>query len=129
LVISPLRFTSSNCFFFQLNTCVHSPYVTPSLTRGWVCRLQLLLDLASTVILGSESHRTHDHISLSQIRDSSNLEGQVPEFISPKNRVAQLYPRHSGFHFCCLLRLAGLQWNYSTLPLYGIPFFSAQLLI
>jgi hypothetical protein len=28
--------------FFQLNTCGHSPYVT-SPTRGWVCRLQLLL--------------------------------------------------------------------------------------
>jgi hypothetical protein len=35
-----------------------------------------------------------DHILLSQIRDSPNLEGQVPVFISPRNRVAQLYPRH-----------------------------------
>jgi hypothetical protein len=26
------------------------------------------------------------------IWDSSNLEGQVPVFISPRNRVAQLYP-------------------------------------
>jgi hypothetical protein len=33
--------------FFQLNTCGHNPYVTSSLTRGWVCRLQLLLVLAS----------------------------------------------------------------------------------
>jgi hypothetical protein len=24
--------------FFQLDTCGHSPYVTSSLTRGWVCR-------------------------------------------------------------------------------------------
>jgi hypothetical protein len=38
-----------------------------SLTRGWVCRLQLLLALASAVILGSESHGTCDHILLSQI--------------------------------------------------------------
>jgi hypothetical protein len=30
-------------FIFQLNTCGYSPYVTCSLTRGWVCRLQLLL--------------------------------------------------------------------------------------
>jgi hypothetical protein len=37
--------------FFQLNPCGHSPYVTSSLTRGWVCRLQLLLILASAVIL------------------------------------------------------------------------------
>jgi hypothetical protein len=46
--------------------------------------------LASTVILGSESHRTPDHILLSQIPDSSNLESQVPVFISPSDRVAQL---------------------------------------
>jgi hypothetical protein len=43
-------------------------------------RLQLLLALASTVILGSETRRTRDHILLSQIRD---------------------------FLFCRLLRLAG----------------------
>jgi hypothetical protein len=40
-----------------------------SLTRGRVCRLQLLLALASAVILGSESRGTRDHILLSQIRD------------------------------------------------------------
>jgi hypothetical protein len=39
--------------FFQQNACGHSPYVTSSLTRGWVCRLQLLLVLASAVILRS----------------------------------------------------------------------------
>jgi hypothetical protein len=32
-----------------------------SLTRGWVCHLQLLLALASAVILGSKSHGTLDH--------------------------------------------------------------------
>jgi hypothetical protein len=93
LVISPLRLTTSN-YFFQLNTCLHSPYVTSSLTRGWACRLQLLLALASSVILRSESRGTHDHILLSQIRDSPHLEDQVPVFISPMNRVARLYPRH-----------------------------------
>jgi hypothetical protein len=30
-------------FIFQLNTCGYSRYVTSSLTRGWVCRSQLLL--------------------------------------------------------------------------------------
>jgi hypothetical protein len=35
--------------------------------------------LGSAVIFGSESHRTH-HILPSQIRDSHNLEGQVPIF-------------------------------------------------
>jgi hypothetical protein len=59
-----------------------------TLMRGWVSRLQLLLALASVVILRSESRGTHDHVLLSRIRDSSNLEGQVPLFISPRNRVA-----------------------------------------
>jgi hypothetical protein len=40
-----------------------------SLTRGRVCRLQLLLALASAVILRSESCGTRDHILLCQIRD------------------------------------------------------------
>jgi hypothetical protein len=48
-------------------------------------------DLLFTVILGSESHGTHD-ILLSQIRDSPTLDGQI------------------GFHFRRLLRLAGLRW-------------------
>jgi hypothetical protein len=45
----------------------------------------LLLALASAVILGSESHGTHDHILLSQIRDTPSLECQVPVFISPRH--------------------------------------------
>jgi hypothetical protein len=65
-----------------------------SLTRGRGCRLQLLLVLASAVILGSESHETHDHILLSQIRDSPNIEGQAALFISLRNRVTQFYPKH-----------------------------------
>jgi hypothetical protein len=47
-----------------------------------ICRLQLLLALASAVVLGSQSRGIRDHILLSQIRDSPNLEGQV----SPRNR-------------------------------------------
>jgi hypothetical protein len=58
-----------------------------SLTRGRVCRLQLLLALASVVILKSGSRATRDHILLSQIRD---------------------------FPFRLLLRLAGLRWSYFT---------------
>jgi hypothetical protein len=67
------------------------------LTRGRVCRLQLLLALASAVILGSESRGTSDHILLSQTRD---------------------------FHFCRLLRLAGLRWRYSTPHPHGMLLYS-----
>jgi hypothetical protein len=42
---------------------------TLSLTRGRVCRLQLLLAVASAVILGSGSRGTRDRILLPQIRD------------------------------------------------------------
>jgi hypothetical protein len=51
---------------WQLQACW---YGALSLTRGRVCRLQLLLALASSVILGSESRDTRDHILLSQNRD------------------------------------------------------------
>jgi hypothetical protein len=54
----------------------------------------LLLVLASAVIFRSESRGTHDHILLSQIQDPLNLEGQVPVFISLRNMVVRLYPRH-----------------------------------
>jgi hypothetical protein len=70
-----------------------------SLTRGRVCRLQLLLVLASAVILVSDSRETRDHSLLFQIRDSPNLEGEVPVFKSPRNRVARLYPQSLGFLF------------------------------
>jgi hypothetical protein len=63
----------------------------PSHTIGRVCVLQLLLALASAVILRSESRGTHDHILLSQIRDTPNREGQVPVFISPTIRITKLY--------------------------------------
>jgi hypothetical protein len=51
LALSPLRLTAR--YLFHLNTCGHSPYVTSSLTRGWVCRIQLLLAIASSFILRS----------------------------------------------------------------------------
>jgi hypothetical protein len=98
LATSPLGLMTSN-FIFQLNTCGYSPHVTSSLTRSWVCPLQLLLVLASAVILMSEPRGSHDHILLSQIRDSPNLEDLVPIFISPRNKVARLYPEALGSLF------------------------------
>jgi hypothetical protein len=101
-----LRPTTIN-FIFQLNICGYSPYVTTSLTRGWACRLHLLLVLASAVTLRSECRGTHD-ILLSEFRDSPNLEGQVPVFIrSPRNRVARLYPQAVGSLFVASYDLQG----------------------
>jgi hypothetical protein len=45
---------------------------------------------------------------LSQIWDSPKLEGQLPVFISPSNRIVQLYPQ------------ASLVMNESFLPLYSL---------
>jgi hypothetical protein len=73
----------------QLRVCW---FGAPSLTRGRICRLQLLLVLASAVFLGSESLGTRDHILLSQIWD---------------------------FPFRRLLLLAGSRWRYSTPPPHG----------
>jgi hypothetical protein len=69
----------------------------PSLTRGRVCGLQLLLLLASAVFVRSESIGTHDHILLSQIWD---------------------------FPFRCLLRLAGSRLRCSTPPPLGLRLYS-----
>jgi hypothetical protein len=80
----------------------------PSLMRGRVCRLQLLLVLASAVILGSDSRGTHDHILLFQIQYSPNLEGQVPVFIPQEQGGRVIPPRHwdgrsVGWLNCCWL--------------------------
>jgi hypothetical protein len=95
---SPMRVTT-RIFIFQLNTWSHSPYVTFSLTREWVGRLQLLRGLISAVILRSKSGGTHDNIIQFQIRDSPNLEAQIPVFIFPMNREARLYSQALGSLF------------------------------
>jgi hypothetical protein len=75
--------------FRQLRSCFCG---APSLTRGLVCLLYILLALASAVFLGSESLETRNHILLSQIRD---------------------------FPFNHFLRLTGSRWRYSTPTPHG----------
>jgi hypothetical protein len=62
---------------------------TPSLTRGRVILLYMLLALASVVFFGSELPGARDRMLLSQVWN---------------------------FHFRCFLRLAGSRWRYSTPP-------------
>jgi hypothetical protein len=69
----------------------------PSLTRGRVCNSQLLLGLASAVFLGSKFCGTRDQISLSQIGDSSNLDGQDSIFISTQEQCSSAIPPIIGF--------------------------------
>jgi hypothetical protein len=86
-------FSPLEIFFRQFRVCY---FVAPSLTRGWVYNLLLLLVLASAIPLGSESRGTQDHFYCPNSWDSTSLEGQVSVFISPRNRVAHIYLRALG---------------------------------
>jgi hypothetical protein len=111
-----LRLTTIN--FFQLNTCGYSPYVTSSLRRWWVYRSQLLLAVASAVIPTSGSHRSHDHILLSQIRDSPTWRVKSRIYI-PQEQGCQFITPGIGFPFRRLLRLAGISWRNTNPPPYS----------
>jgi hypothetical protein len=70
--------------FYYCRTFVVLRCGAPFLTRGRVCNLLTQF----TISLVSKSRRTH----LTLVWDSPSLEGQVPVFVSPRNRVTQLYP-------------------------------------
>jgi hypothetical protein len=89
---SPLRLTTS--IIFQLNTCGCSHHIISTLTRGWICRLQLLLVLASAVTLGSESGGTHDHILLSQFETPPTWRARPPYIYPPGTGLPSYTPRH-----------------------------------
>jgi hypothetical protein len=61
--------------------------------RVQVCS-QLLLALASVVILGSESHVTHDHNLLSQIHASPILEAMSSYLYPPRTGWSSYTRRH-----------------------------------
>jgi hypothetical protein len=88
--------------------------------RGQVCNLLLLLVLASAVPLWSESHRTQDHILLSQFLRLPQPGGPGPHIYIPRNRVAQIYPRARGNYWitCHLIlyRLITLREDSSKFP-------------
>jgi hypothetical protein len=74
-------------------------YGVLSLTRGRVCRLQLLLTLAIAVIVGPQSRGTPDNILLSRIRDFPfrcllRLNRATVEVFDPASSyVSYSYPR------------------------------------
>jgi hypothetical protein len=86
-----LKFPSAICVCY---------FVAPSLTRGRACNLlyNCFWVLPEQSLLGRSSTEL-TAIFYCLIRDSPNLEDQVPVFISPRNRVAQLYPRALGFKY------------------------------
>jgi hypothetical protein len=79
-------------FFRQLRV---GYFVVPSLTRVRFCNLlyNCYWALSEQSLLG-QSPSELTIIFYSVIWDSTNLEAEVPVFISPRNRLAQLYPGH-----------------------------------
>jgi hypothetical protein len=83
----------------------------------------------SLTVVADPRQRSHSRIRFPRdlwpyftVSDSRapNLEGQVPIFVSPRNRVTRLYPHpDTGFPFRRLLRLAGLRWRYSNPTPHG----------
>jgi hypothetical protein len=80
--------------FFQLNPWGHSPYVTSSLMREWMCRFQFLLVLASAVILWSESRGTRDHILLFRFETPPTWRARSLYFYPPGTR----WPSYTSGH-------------------------------
>jgi hypothetical protein len=71
-------------------------FVAPSLTRGRVCNLLLLMVSPAQSRSGLSFAGLKTIFYCPNSWDSPNLEGQVPVFISPRNRMAQLYLRALG---------------------------------
>jgi hypothetical protein len=95
-------------------------FVAPSLTRGQVCNLlyNCFWALPEQSLLGPSPAELMT-LFYCLIWDSPNLDGQVPVFISPRNRVAQLYPWALGSLFVASYNSQGLQWRYSNPPPQG----------
>jgi hypothetical protein len=81
-------------YFFQLNTWSYSPYVTSSQTRGWVCHLQLLLTLASAVILGSESEGLMTIFYCLKFETPKTWRARSPYLYPPGTGWPSYTPRH-----------------------------------
>jgi hypothetical protein len=94
---APIRVLWPDFYYHQTVAGLLMVGLSLSLMRGQICCLQLLLLLASTVILRSKSRGTHYHILLSQIQD---------------------------FPFHHLLWLAGLRWRYLTPLPHGTSLYS-----
>jgi hypothetical protein len=103
--------------FRPLRVCY---FVAPSLTRGWVCNLLLLLVLGSAVLLESEFSGTQDHILLSQFLRLTQPGGPNPCIYIPQEQGGLDTPPGTGFLLRRLLRLAGLRWRYFNPPPQGI---------
>jgi hypothetical protein len=108
---------TSDQFFFLIEILFRQLrlyyFVAPSLTRGRVCNLlyNCFWALPEQLLLG-RSPTELTAIFYCLIWDSPNLEGQIPVFISPRNRVVHLYPRALGSLFVASYGSQGLCLSY-----------------
>jgi hypothetical protein len=104
---------------WQLRVCW---FGAPSLTRGRVCHLYLLLAVASAVIFGSESHRTRDHILLSQFQrlpfSSPPTTRRVTVEVFVPASTGDLNSRQSQSYVTTDGQPASLFWNKA--PIWGL---------
>jgi hypothetical protein len=97
-----------NAAVWNVRSCI---YWAPSLTRGRVRNLQC----NHSIVRVTQKQKPY----FTLIWDSPNLGGQFPIFISPGNRVAQLYPRAPGSLYVVSYDSQGNGGGILTLPLPG----------
>jgi hypothetical protein len=114
LGVKPHLGPKTTFFFCQLRVRWCGP---PFLTRGRICRLLLLLALASAVILGSESRGVHDHIWMYQNRDPPTWRVRSP----------YLYPSGIGWPSYILRHCAVLVDIYAKM--YWVRNFTFQIMM
>jgi hypothetical protein len=108
--------------FLQLNTCSYNPYITSSLTRGWVLSFTIAAGprqcVQSRVQVPRDSwlYFTVSHSRLPQPG------GPGPRIYIPKEQGGPVIPPGTGFAFHHLLRLTGLWWRCLNPPPHGVVF-------
>jgi hypothetical protein len=88
---------------------------TPFLTRGRICRLQLLLVLASSVRVTRDSW---PYFTVSDLR-LPQTGGSGPCIYVPQEQGGPVIPPGTGLPFRRLLRLAGQRWRFLNPPPHG----------
>jgi hypothetical protein len=116
-----------NQFFFLLEIIFRQwrvcYFVAPSLTRGRICNILLMLILNSAVCSGLSPMGFKTIFYCPNSWDSPNLESQVPVFISPRNMVAEIYHQSLGSFSVISYTLHGILSSLYTGLKYGIIYF------
>jgi hypothetical protein len=105
LVSSPIEGPRPNCYCCHIY--VFDDNGAPSLTIGWVCRLQLLLTLANTAILRTEFRETQMYFTALDSRIPQPV-GPGPQICIPQEHGGPDIPQGTRFPCYHLLQLLDL---------------------